>query len=41
MTATYFKARKAFDFNPNPFELGNILGLKMGYEACKSRDAIF
>lgn len=32
MTATYFKARKAFDFNPNPFELGNILGLKMGYE---------
>ncbi|MDQ1148270.1 MULTISPECIES: hypothetical protein [Sphingobacterium] len=32
MTATYFKARKAFDFNPNPFDLGNILGLKMGYE---------
>jgi len=32
MTATYFKARKAFDFNPHPFELGNILGLKMGYE---------
>jgi len=32
MTATSFKARKAFDFNPHPFELGNILGLKMGYE---------
>lgn len=32
MTATYFKARKAFDFNPHPFDLGNILGLKMGYE---------
>lgn len=28
----YFKARKAFDFNPHPFDLGNILGLKMGYE---------
>ena len=32
MTATYFKARKTFDFNPHPFDLGNILGLKMGYE---------
>jgi hypothetical protein len=32
MTATYFKARKAFNPNPHPFELGNILGLKRGYE---------
>ncbi|MGJ1348482.1 hypothetical protein ACR789_18475 [Sphingobacterium siyangense] len=32
MSAIYFKARKAFDFSPHPFELGNILGLKKGYE---------
>ena len=32
MTVTYFKARNAFNFNPHAFELGNILGLKMGYE---------
>lgn len=32
MSAIYFKARKAFDFSPHPFDLGNILGLKMGYE---------
>ncbi|GAA0884113.1 hypothetical protein GCM10009120_27110 [Sphingobacterium siyangense subsp. cladoniae] len=32
MVKHYFKPRKAFDFNPHPFELGNILGLKKGYE---------
>lgn len=32
MVAHYFKARKVFDFRPHPFELGNILGLKKGYE---------
>ncbi|CAM3546327.1 hypothetical protein SPPR111872_06440 [Sphingobacterium prati] len=28
MTATYFKARKAFDLGTNLFELWNILRLK-------------
>lgn len=32
MVAHYFKSRKTFDFRPHPFELGNILGLKKGYE---------
>lgn len=32
MATHYFKARSAFDFNPHPFELGNIFGLKKGYE---------
>ncbi len=32
MLTTYFKARRPFDFSPHPYELGNILGLKQGYE---------
>jgi len=32
MVEHYFKPRKIFDFSPHPFDLGNILGLKKGYE---------
>lgn len=32
MLTNYFKARRPFDFSPHPYELGNILGLKKGYE---------
>ncbi|MFE2861410.1 MULTISPECIES: hypothetical protein [Sphingobacterium] len=32
MALHYFKPRTAFDFSPHPYELGNILGLKNGYE---------
>lgn len=30
MSSEYFKARRPFDFNPHPYELGNILGLQKG-----------
>jgi hypothetical protein len=32
MALYYFKPRRAFDFNPHPFKLGTIMGLKRGYE---------
>lgn len=32
MKSQYFKTRKAFDFNAHPYALGNILGIRPGYE---------
>ncbi|MDB5156151.1 MAG: hypothetical protein JWR50_858 [Mucilaginibacter sp.] len=32
MANKYFKPRKAFDFNPHPYEIGVIFGLKKGFE---------
>lgn len=32
MLTNYFKARRPFVFSPHPYELGNVLGLKQGYE---------
>ncbi len=32
MASLYFKARKPFDFQPHPYEIGNILGAKKGLD---------
>ncbi|MFD2967736.1 hypothetical protein [Sphingobacterium bambusae] len=32
MASPYFKARRPFDFRPHPYEIGNILGAKKGFE---------
>lgn len=32
MSIRYFKCRRPFRTNPHPYELGNILGLKKGYD---------
>ncbi|MXV16534.1 hypothetical protein [Hufsiella ginkgonis] len=32
MTTAYFQHRRPFDFHPHPFQIGNLLGVKTGYE---------